>query len=296
LVVALGSFLVLQDLAGGPPPGLLAAGVLGSAVAALLVLGIGARLATGIAGFIAAFLLGAGLLLVLRTGVLDDSGGAVLTGVVVAVAVALISAPVWWTLLRRLTVERAARIRADERSELAAHLHDSVLQTLALVQRKAGEGTEVAALARRQERELRAWLADSGPSRPSERLADALREAAEQVEDSHGAVVEAVVVGDAALDERFEALVAATREALTNAAKFAAAGGPVRLYAEIENGVARVYVDDRGPGFDPAKVPDDRRGVRDSIIGRMRRHGGTAEIRSGGEGGTEVELAIEGGK
>jgi signal transduction histidine kinase len=100
------------------------------------------------------------------------------------------------------------------------------------------------------------------------------------------------VVGDAGLDERREALVAATREALTNAAKFAADGGPVRLYAEIDDRAARVYVDDRGPGFDPERVPADRRGVRESIIGRMERNGGRAEIRSGSEG-TEVVLEMK---
>ncbi|MGZ5333756.1 MAG: sensor histidine kinase, partial [Solirubrobacterales bacterium] len=192
--------------------------------------------------------------------------------------------------------ERGARIRSEERAELGAHLHDSVLQTLALVQRNADDPAEVASLARRQERELRSWLAGAGPPRPDERVADALRGAAEQVEDALGAPVEAVVVGDAALDERFEALVAAAREALTNAAKFAADGGPVRLYAEIEDGGAKVFIDDRGPGFDPETVPEDRRGVRESIIGRMSRLGGKAEIRSGPEGGTEVELTIGGSK
>jgi signal transduction histidine kinase len=294
-VIALGSFLVLQDLgSSGPPTGWLVAGIVVSAAAALLVGGIGGRLAFGFAGFGIAFALGAGLLFLWVGGALDAAGGAALAALVVAVGLALISAPVWWALLRRITVERGARIRSEERAELAAHLHDSVLQTLALVQRRAQDPDEVAMLARRQERELRAWLAGSEPARPGERLADALREAAEAVEDAHGAPIEAVVVGDAPLDERFEALVAATREALNNAAKFAAGGGPVRLYAEIENGGASVFVDDRGPGFDPAAVPADRRGVRDSIVGRMSRSGGRAEIRSGPDGGTEVELTIGG--
>ena len=169
-----------------------------------------------------------------------------------------------------------------------------MLQTLALVQRKSNDPAEVSKLARRQERELRSWLAGA-EARPGERLADALRSVAAEVEEAHGAPVDAVVVGDAALDDRFAALVAATGEALTNAAKFAAEGGPVRLYAEIENGGAHVYVDDRGPGFDPGKIPTDRRGVRESIIGRMERHGGSAEIRSDAGSGTEVELSIEAG-
>ncbi|MGH2984737.1 MAG: ATP-binding protein [Solirubrobacterales bacterium] len=247
------------------------------------------------AGFGVALVLGAGLLFLWANGVLDAAGDAALAGLVVAIAVALISAPIWWDLLRRLTVERSARIRSQERAEVAAHLHDSVLQTLALVQRRSNDPAEVAKLARHQERELRSWLAGS-EARPGERLADALRAAAEEVEETHGAPVEAVVVGDAPLDERLDALVAATREALTNAAKFGADGGEVRLYAEIENGAARVFVDDRGPGFDPEAVPADRRGLRESIIGRMRRHGGRAEIRSAPESGTEVELEMKAGE
>jgi signal transduction histidine kinase/phage shock protein PspC (stress-responsive transcriptional regulator) len=247
------------------------------------------------AGFGIALIVGAGLLFLWAQGVLDAAGDVALAALVVTLALVLISAPFWWGLLRRLTVERSARIRSQERAEVAAHLHDSVLQTLALVQRRAGDPGEVAKLARHQERELRSWLAGS-EARPRERLADALRAAAEEVEESHGAPVEAVVVGDAPLDERLEALVAATREALTNAAKFAADAGEVRLYAEIENGAARVFVDDRGPGFDPEAVSSDRRGVRESIIGRMQRHGGRAEIRSAPESGTEVELEMEAGE
>jgi signal transduction histidine kinase len=244
------------------------------------------------AGFGIALVIASALLFLWANGKLDAAGDAAVSAFVVAVALALISAPFWWGLVRRLTVERSARIRSQERAEVAAHLHDSVLQTLAMVQRRSGEPAEVEKLARRQERELRSWLAGDDQPRPGERLADALRGAAEEVEEAHGAVVEAVVVGDAPLDPRFEALVGAAREALTNAAKFAADGGPVRLYAEIENGGARVYVDDRGPGFNPGKLPADRRGVRESIIGRMQRHGGRAEIHSRRGRGTEVELEI----
>ncbi len=247
------------------------------------------------AGFGAAFVLAAGLIVLWKAGVLNAAGDAALAALVVTVALVLITAPLWWGMARRLGAEKMARVRSQERAEVAAHLHDSVLQTLALMQKRASEPEEVARLARRQERELRSWLAGGEPARPGERLADALRAAAEEVEEHHGAQVEAVVVGDAPLDERMEALVAAAREALTNAAKFASAGGPVRLYAEIENGGARVFIDDRGPGFDPDAIPEDRRGVRESIIGRMKRYGGRAEIRSGPGDGTEVELAVEGG-
>jgi signal transduction histidine kinase len=246
------------------------------------------------AGFLVAVILGIGLFFFWATGILESAGSAALAALVVTIALALISAPLWWTMVRRLGAERMATARSQERAEVAAHLHDSVLQTLALVQQRADDPEEVAKLARRQERELRTWLAGEEPLRPGERLADALRAAAAEVEETHGGQIEAVVVGDAALDERREALVAATREALTNAAKFASGGGPVRLYAEIEDSGARVFVDDRGPGFDPDAIPDDRRGVRESIIGRMERYGGRAEIRSGPGGGTEIELAIEG--
>jgi signal transduction histidine kinase len=244
------------------------------------------------AGFAAGGLLAAALIVLWLTGALEVAAGVALAALVVAVALILISAPFWQAMIRRLGSEQVARARSDERAEVAAHLHDSVLQTLALIQKRAGEPDQVARLARRQERELREWLADDTPSRPDERLADALRAAAAEIEDSHGAPIEAIVVGDAELDERFEALVAASREALTNAVKFASEGGPIRLYAEIEDGAARVFIDDRGPGFEIEKIPANRRGVRESIIGRMERFAGRAEIRSEPGEGTEVELTV----
>jgi signal transduction histidine kinase len=246
-------------------------------------------------GFALGVLLGAGLFIAWANGSLEGVGRVALAALVVTIALTLVSAPFWIAMVRRLGTERVARARSEERSEVAAHLHDSVLQTLALIQKRSDDPEQVARLARRQERELREWLADDRPSRPDERLADALRAAAAEIEDSHGAPIEAIVVGDTALDERTRALVGAAREALTNAAKFAADGGPVRLYAEIEDGDARVFIDDRGPGFDPDAVPKDRRGVRESIIGRMKRHGGRAEIRSEPGDGTEVELSIKAG-
>jgi signal transduction histidine kinase len=237
-------------------------------------------------------LLGIGLIVLWLSGVIEFAGRVALAALVVAVALILISAPFWRAIFNRLGAERVARARADERADVAAHLHDSVLQTLALIQKRSDDPEQVGRLARRQERELREWLSDTKPSRPDERLADALRATAADIEDSHGTPIEAVVVGDAELDERLEALVAASREALTNSAKFASDGGPVRLYAEIEKGTAHVFIDDRGPGFDPESIPADRRGVRESIIGRMERHGGRAEIRSDSGDGTEVELTM----
>jgi len=246
-----------------------------------------------LAGFGAALVLGAALLFLWVNGVLDAAGDAALAALVVIVGLGLTLAPLWWRFARSLAAERAERIRSQERAEFGAHLHDSVLQTLALVQRRADDPSDVAQLARRQERELRAWLAGAPPLQPDERLADALRAAAVEVEETRGTPIEVVVVGDCPLDERLEALVAATREALTNAAKFAAGGGPIRLYAEIEDDCVKAFVDDRGEGFDLARVPADRRGLRESIIGRVERHGGRAEVRSEAGRGTEVELTLE---
>lgn len=174
---------------------------------------------------------------------------------------------------------------------MGAHLHDSVLQTLALVQKRADDPRAVAALARTQERELRAWLA--GREGGHERLAAALEELASEVEQSHGVPVEVVVVGDRELDHRGEALVAASREAMINAAKFGG-GSTVDVYAEASDDEVQVYVRDRGPGFEPDAVPADRRGVRESIVGRMDRHGGRAAIHSAPGSGTEVELTLPG--
>ncbi len=174
---------------------------------------------------------------------------------------------------------------------LAAHLHDSVLQTLALMQRQADNPREVAGLARRQERELRAWLNGGRPWGERSTVAEALELAAAEVEEAHGVAVDVVAVGDRRLDDDAEALVAAAREAIVNAAKFAG-GAPVSVYAEAGEDGVEVYVRDRGPGFDPDAVPADRRGVRESIVGRMERHGGSATIHSTAGEGTEVELRM----
>ena len=216
----------------------------------------------------------------------------VLATVVVLVAAALILAPWWLRLVRGLSAERAERIRSQERAEVAAHLHDSVLQTLALMQRRVDDPRAVATLARRQERELRAWLNGDPPPGEGATLSAALERAALEVEDAHGVAVDVVTVGDCPLDPQAEALAAAAREAMLNAAKFAGDAGPVSVYAEAAGDRVEVFVRDRGPGFDPAAVPDDRRGVRESIVGRMERHGGTAAIRSDAAG-TEIELALE---
>jgi signal transduction histidine kinase len=190
-----------------------------------------------------------------------------------------------------LAEERAARVRTEERAATAAHLHDSVLQTLALIQRRAGDAGEVTALARRQERELREWLYGAADTGRGATLAGALAAAADEVEQRHRITVEVVTVGDATLDEAGDALVAATCEALVNAAKHAGVDR-VDLYAEASPEGTVVFVRDRGRGFDPATVPEDRRGLRDSIEGRLRAHGGEARIRAAPGRGTEVELRM----
>ena len=244
-------------------------------------------------GFGVALVVGAGLLFLQYNGALGALRDVVLAAVVIVTSLALILAPFLWRFGRNLAEERSERIRSQERADLAAHLHDSVLQTLALVQKRADDPRAVATLARRQERELRAWLWDSAPPAADASLAGALRAAAEQVEDAYGVPVEVVTVGDAPLDDALSALVAAAREALTNAAKFAGEAGPVALYAECDDDVVQVFVRDRGAGFDLDAVPEDRKGVRDSILGRMARHGGRATIGPAPGGGTEVELCVE---
>jgi signal transduction histidine kinase len=244
-------------------------------------------------GFGAALIVGAGLLFLYANGALSGFGDVALTALVAIAALGLILAPFWWRLASTLAAERNERIRSQERAELAAHLHDSVLQTLALVQQRADDPRTVASLARRQERELRDWLRGRTPTAKRDSLAAALEAAAEEVEEAHGVRIDVVAVGDRRLDERAQALVAATREALTNAAKFAGAA-PVSVYAELTAERAQVFVRDRGPGFGLDAVPLDRRGVRESIVGRMGRHGGSAVVHTAPGEGTEVELTLEG--
>ncbi|MGN6606754.1 MAG: ATP-binding protein [Jatrophihabitans sp.] len=207
--------------------------------------------------------------------------------IVTVVGLALVSGPWWIRLMTQLSAERAERIRTQERADIAAHLHDSVLQTLALIQRNAGSPREVARLARGQERELRTLL--YGSRTATGMVGAELRQAAAEVEDAYAITVEVVVVGDAVLDEHLLAVAAAAREAMVNAAKHAGVAS-VSLYAEVEDGEVVVYVKDRGVGFDPAAVADDRQGLRGSIIARIERHGGTVDVRSQPGGGTEIAL------
>ena len=245
-------------------------------------------------GFGVALIVGAAVIVLSRTGALDSAGDAIVTVLIAIIALALVLAPFWWRLGRNLAAERAERIRSQERAEMAAHIHDSVLQTLTLVQKRADDPRAVAQLARAQERELRGWLFSGDRAPASASLSAALEEAAAEVEGDHRVPIEVVAVGDAPVGEAGNALLAAAREAMVNAAKFAPDAGEVAVYAELSPERSQVFVRDRGDGFDPDAVPEDRRGVRESIIGRMERSGGTARIRSG-ETGTEVELSIEPG-
>jgi signal transduction histidine kinase/phage shock protein PspC (stress-responsive transcriptional regulator) len=220
--------------------------------------------------------------------------GAVLNGVLFALVglagVAVVAAPALWRTFSQLRAEREARIREQERAEVAAMVHDQVLHTLALIQRNAADVKAVQRLARGQERSLRNWLYKPTAS-PTERFAAALEQASAEVEDTYAVTVETVLVGDHETDERVGALVAAAREALVNAARHAKVQ-TISLYAEAEPDQLSVFVRDRGAGFDPSTVEDSRHGVRGSIIGRMRRHGGRAEIRSEPGDGTEVRLTL----
>lgn len=241
------------------------------------------RLAAGLALVVAGV-----LVMVSGSGSWEQTWLALLASVAVLGGVALVLLPWGLKFWKDLEAERAGRVRETERAEIAAHLHDSVLQTLALIQRRAGSEQDVIRLARAQERELRSWLF-SDPAKESGLLADRIKAVAAEVEDSHGHAVEVVTVGDTDMTDRHEALVQAAREAMLNAARHG--GGTVSVYLESAAGSTEVFIKDRGPGFDPDAVPDDRLGVKESIIGRMKRHGGTAVINSSSDG-TEVRLTL----
>ena len=231
------------------------------------------------------------VLLLATTGQLANARNGFAATLVLLVGIALLTAPIWRRLLDSRAEERTARIRSEERATVAAHLHDSVLQTLALIQRHADEPQAVSRLARGQERELRAWLYDPKVVREGGTWAGLVAGMVADVESDHELIVDPVVVGDAPVDEALAALGAATREALVNAAKHSGAAA-ADLYTEVTAERVSVFVRDRGKGFDPATVPDDRRGLRDSVSGRLTRLGGTAEVRSAPGEGTEVELVL----
>ncbi|MFW3169958.1 PspC domain-containing protein [Geodermatophilus sp. CPCC 206100] len=230
------------------------------------------------------------ILLLATTGQLANARNGFTATLVILVGITLATAPVWRRLLASREAERTARVRSEERAAVAAHLHDSVLQTLALIQRHSEDPKVVARLARSQERELRTWLYE--PEKATEGTWAALVEGmVAEVEADHALTVESVVVGDAPVDEALAALGAATREALVNAAKHSGATS-ADLYTEVTPSRIAVFVRDRGAGFDPSSVPADRRGLRDSVTGRLDRVGGSASVRSAPGEGTEVELFL----
>jgi signal transduction histidine kinase len=244
----------------------------------LVVVGGAVLVVVGITGFLA------------TRGELQQAREGLLSTVAVVVGLAVLSGPWWFRMAADLRDERRERIRVQERAELAAHVHDSVLQTLALI-RKADDLREVSRLARSQERELRTWLyAPAGPDGEGT-LSAALEQAAAEVEEDHGLAVEVVVVGDCPTSPRITALVAAAREALVNAAKHAGVD-TVQVYAEVGGERVEVFVKDRGSGFDPAAVPEDRYGLAQSVVGRMERHGGRAVVRTAPGEGTDVRLEV----
>jgi signal transduction histidine kinase len=239
----------------------------------------------------AALAVGGVVLLLVTTNQLAAAREGFVATLVILIGIALATLPLWRRLLDSRAEERTARIRSEERAAVAAHLHDSVLQTLALIQRHADEPQAVGRLARSQERELRAWLYDPAVVREGGTWAGLVAGMVAEVESDHELVVDPVVVGDAPVDEALAALGAATREALVNAAKHSGATA-ADLYTEVTPERVSVFVRDRGAGFDPAAVPPDRRGLRDSVSGRLSRLGGTADVRSAPGEGTEVELSL----
>lgn len=219
----------------------------------------------------------------------------VIGALLVVAGVVVLLGPWWLRIVRDLVAERQARVRAEDRADMAARVHDSVLQTLALIQRAADQPQKVVQLARAQERELRAWLFDGDlPGTVGEQASSmtaGIRQLASEVEAAHGVPVEVVTVGDCPLDERLRGLLAAAREATVNAAKWSGAPA-ISLFAEVEPEAVSVFVRDRGRGFDPDAVAGDRRGIAESIQARMLRSGGRAVVRTAPDEGTEVELHL----
>lgn len=306
VLLATGVQLVLQRSSADTASGVLvpvAAGLAGAVVAwgsleparrtaLLLQVGGGTPDGTRRAVLGAALAVGGLVLLALGGAQAQALGPAAVAALAVLGGAALVVAPWAVRLVRDLGEERTARLREAERAEVAAHLHDSVLQTLALLQRHSDDPATVTRLARRQERELRDWLyggrARAGEEGPERTLAERVRAEAADVEDAVGVPVEVVVVGDREVGRVEEALVAALREAVLNAVRHGRP--PVQVYLEAGSGGVEAFVRDHGGGFDPEAVPADRRGVRESVLGRMTRAGGSAQVGPAPGGGTEVVL------
>ena len=226
-----------------------------------------------------------------RSSLLQPLAGVAL----VVAAIVVVMGPWWLRITRDLVDERQARIRAEERAEMASRVHDSVLQTLAMIQRRSGDAQQVVRLARAQERELRSWLFDGRPPGSFDgdctTFAAGVRLIQRDVEAEHGVSVEVVTVGDCPIDDDIDALLAAAREATVNAAKWSGVE-VVSLFAEVEPSEVSLFVRDRGRGFDPEAVPGDRKGLTEFIHARMSRRGGSATVRSVPGEGTEVRLTM----
>jgi phage shock protein PspC (stress-responsive transcriptional regulator)/two-component sensor histidine kinase len=219
-------------------------------------------------------------------------GTVLLAVLITGVGMMVLIGPWVWRLVADLGAERRQRIRQEERADMAAHLHDSVLQTLALIQR-TDDPRRVMTLARVQERELRRWLYDTTPTDGPELLSAALQEEADRVEQTFDIHVQVVTVGDRPVDEGVRATIAATGEALTNAARHSGADR-VSVYSEVSHGATDVWISDQGAGFDPEAVAGDRHGITESIVGRMESNGGAATVSSAPGEGTEVHLRLGG--
>ncbi|MEV4562445.1 PspC domain-containing protein [Nonomuraea sp. NPDC049419] len=244
-------------------------------------------------------LLGIALVVIGAVGFLYSQGelaqarpGLMFTIVVVG-GLAVIAAPWLAGLWKELQLERRERIRQEERAEVAAMVHDSVLHTLTLIQRVAHDPREVSRLARSQERELRNWLYQPAQDADAT-VAAAVRRIAAEEEDAHGVPIEVVCVSDIDLDAagKLAAMLKASRQAMVNAAKYSESPS-ISVYAEVEGEEVTIFVKDRGKGFDLDAIPLDRMGIRESIIGRMERHGGTARVRTAPGEGTEVMLTMK---
>ncbi|CAN5128927.1 ATP-binding protein [soil metagenome] len=254
----------------------------------------------GSTGEISIFRLIAGMALVMGgLGLIASSvpafssiGGTALVVAITVVGLFVAFGP--WCIKMRddLGLERTARARQEERAEMAAHLHDSVLQTLALIQR-TDDPKRMASLARTQERELRGWLFGKAPIEGLELLSTALEAAVARIETERSIAIDLVAVGDARFDDRSAALVAAASEALVNAANHSGVDR-VSVYLELTDGTAEVWITDQGKGFDRSEVPADRKGLSESIERRMARQGGSGIIESSPGVGTEVHLILPG--
>ncbi len=207
----------------------------------------------------------------------------------IIVAFVLLLGPWLLRLVRQVRVERSERIREFERAEIAAHLHDSVLQTLTLIRKHSDDPAAVAKLARAQERDLRTYLYQDRRTE-AESVATALAAAISAVEDAHAVAIDVVSVGDAPTDKPMRAAVAAAREAAANAAKHGIS--PISVYAEVSEDRYEVFVRDSGPGFNPKRIRADRLGIRESIMGRVERHGGSAAVTSRRGESTEVHISV----